>query len=69
MKLEDLKVGSIIMRADRKDNLAHTGEMWLVTRFVSVKAKFEAVCLHSMDSKESEKPGLFCLMSFPVMTS
>lgn len=38
MKLEDLKVGAIIKRAS---------EMWLVLRFINVKAKFEAVCLHS----------------------
>lgn len=49
MKLESLSVGAIIMRADRKDNLAHTGEMWLVTRFINAKAKFEAVCLHSLN--------------------
>lgn len=49
MKLEDLSVGAVIMSADRKDNLAHTGEIWLVTRFINVKAKFEAVCLHSLD--------------------
>lgn len=47
MKLEDLKVGAIIMRADRKDNPVYAGEMWLVTRFFNTKAKFEAVCLHS----------------------
>lgn len=47
MKLEDLKVGSIIMRADRKENPLHSGEVLLVTRFINVKAKFEAVCLHS----------------------
>lgn len=47
MKLEDLKVGAIIMSADRKDNPVHAGEMWLVTQFYNVKAKFEVVCLHS----------------------
>lgn len=47
MKLEDLKVGAIIMSADRKDNPAHAGEMWLVVQFYNVKAKFEVVCLHS----------------------
>jgi hypothetical protein len=47
MKLEDLKVGAIIMRADRKENPLHSGEILLVTRFISVKAKFEVVCLHS----------------------
>jgi hypothetical protein len=47
MKLEDLKVGAIIMSADRKDNPVHAGEMLLVTQFYNVKAKFEVVCLHS----------------------
>lgn len=47
MKLEDLKVGAIIMRADRKENPLHSGEMLLVTRFINVKAKFEVVFLHS----------------------
>lgn len=47
MKLEDLKVGAIIMRADRKENPLHSGEILLVTRFINVKAKFEVVCLHS----------------------
>lgn len=47
MKLEDLKVGAITMRADRKENPLHSGEMLLVTRFINVKAKFEVVCLHS----------------------
>lgn len=47
MKLEDLKVGAIIMHADRKENPLHSGEMLLVTRFINVKAKFEVVCLHS----------------------
>lgn len=47
MKLEDLKVGAVIMHADRKENPLHSGEMLLVTRFINVKAKFEVVCLHS----------------------
>ena len=65
MKLEDLSVGAIIMRADRKDNLAHMGEMWLVTRFVSVKAKFEAVCLHSMNSKRIGETGIIMYDELP----
>lgn len=65
MKLEDLNVGAIIMRADRKDNLAHMGEMWLVTRFVSVKAKFEAVCLHSMNSKRIGETGMILFDELP----
>ena len=48
MKLEDLKVGAIIMRADRKYNTVYAGEMWLVTRFFNTKAKFEAACLEKL---------------------
>lgn len=47
MKLEDLKVGAIIMRADRNENPLHSGEILLVTRLINVKAKFEVICLHS----------------------
>lgn len=65
MKLEDLNVGAIIMHADRKDNLAHMGEMWLVTRFVRVKAKFEAVCLHSMNSKRIGETGFILFDELP----
>jgi hypothetical protein len=65
MKLEDLNVGAIIMRADRKDNLAHMGEMWLVTQFDSVKAKFEAVCLHSMNSKRIGETGIILFDELP----
>lgn len=72
MKLEDLNVGAIIMRADRKDNLAHMGEMWLLTRFVSVKAKFEAVCLHSMNPKRIGETGFILfdeLHGYDLITS
>lgn len=65
MKLEDLSVGAIIMRADRKYNLAHTGEMWLVTRFVNVKAKFEVVCLHSLDPHRIGETGLILFEELP----
>lgn len=65
MKLEDLNVGAIIMLADRKDNLAHTGEMWLVTRFVSVKAKFEAVCLHSLNPQRIGETGIILFDELP----
>lgn len=58
MKLEDLKVGAIIMRADRKDNPVYAGEMWLVTRFFNTKAKFEAVCLHSLNSYRIGETGI-----------
>lgn len=65
MKLEDLKVGAIIMRADRKDNLAHTGEMWLVTRFINVKAKFEAVCLYSLNPRRIGETGIILFDELP----
>ena len=61
MKLEDLKVGAIIMRADRKENPLHSDEILLVTRFISVKAKFEVVCLHS---KVSNRMGDTVVISF-----
>lgn len=65
MKLEDLKVGAIIMRADRKDNLAHTGEMWLVTRFINVKAKFEVVCLHGLNPHRIGETGIILFDELP----
>lgn len=61
MKLEDLKVGSIIMCADRKENPLHSGEMLLVTRFINVKAKFEVVFLHS---KVSDRIGETEIITF-----
>lgn len=65
MKLEDLTVGAIIMCADRKYNLAHTGDMWLVTRFVNVKAKFEAVCLHSLNPHRIGETGIILFDELP----
>ena len=65
MKFEDLSVGAVIMRADRKDNLAHTGEMWLVTRFVNVKAKVEAVCLHSRNPYRIGETGIILFDDLP----
>lgn len=61
MELEDLKVGAIIMRADRKENPLHSDEILLVTRFISVKATFEVVCLHS---KVSDRMGDTGFISF-----
>jgi hypothetical protein len=58
MKLEDLKVGAIIMRADRKDSPVYAGEMWLVTRFFNTKAKFEVVCLHSLNPYRIGETGI-----------
>lgn len=65
MKLEDLKVGSIIMRADRKDNPVHAGEMWLVTQFYNVKAKFEVVCLHSRNFYRIGETGIILFDELP----
>lgn len=65
MKLEDLKVGAIIMRSDRKENYAHTGEMWLVTKFINTKAKFEAVCLHSINHFRIGETGIILFDELP----
>lgn len=65
MKLEDLKVGAIIMRAGRKDNLSQTGEMWLVTKFINTKAKFEAVCLHSINPFRIGETGIILFDELP----
>lgn len=65
MKLEDLKVGAIIMRSDRKENPLHSGEMLLVTRFINVKAKFEAVCLHSKVTDRIGETGLILFDELP----
>lgn len=65
MKLEDLKVGSIIMRADRKDNLAHAGEVLLVTRLSNEKRRFEAVCLNSLDPYRIGETGFILFDGLP----
>lgn len=65
MKLEDLKVGAIIMRADRKENPLHSGEMLLVTRFINVKAKFEVVCLHSKVTDRIGETGIIMFDELP----
>lgn len=65
MKLEDLKVGAIIMRADRKDNFVHAGEMWLVTRFFNTKAKFEVVCLNSLNPDRIGETGIILFDELP----
>lgn len=65
MKLEDLKVGAIIMRADRKENPLHSGEMLLVTRFINVKAKFEVVCLHSKVTDRIGETGIILFDELP----
>lgn len=65
MKLEDLKVGAIIMRTDIKDNPVHAGEMLLVTRFYNVKAKFEVVCLHSLNPYRIGETGVIMFDELP----
>lgn len=65
MKLEDLKVGAIIMHADRKENPLHSGEMLLVTRFSNVKAKFEIVCLHSRVTDRIGQTGIIPFDELP----
>lgn len=66
MKLEDLKVGAIIMRADRKENPLHSGEMLLVTRFINAKAKFEVVCLHSKVTDRIGETGFILFDELPA---
>lgn len=61
MKLEDLKTGAIIMRADRRENPLHAGEMLLVTLFLNEKGKFKVVCLNS---KVSNRLGDTAFISF-----
>ena len=63
MKLEDLNVGAVIMRSDRKENYAHTGEMWLVTKFHI--SNIEAVCLNSRDPYRIGETGLILLRELP----
>lgn len=65
MKLEALSVGAVIMRADRKDNLAHADEMCLVTRVDNAKAKFEAVCLHSLNPHRIGETGIILFDELP----
>ena len=59
MKLEDLNIGAVIMHADRKDNPAHTGEMWLVTKLHI--SKVEVICLNSRDPYRVGETGLILL--------
>lgn len=59
MKLEDLNMGAVIMHADRKDNPAHTGEMWLVTKLHI--SKVEVICLNSRDPYRVGVTGLILL--------
>lgn len=65
MKLEDLKIGSIIMPTNTEDNPARVGEMWLVTKFYCAKPKFEAICLHSQVAHRIGKTALFICEELP----
>lgn len=63
MKLEDLSIGAIIMHTDRKENHAHTGEMWLVTKFRI--SKVEVICLNSSDPYRVGETGIILLKQLP----
>lgn len=63
MKLEDLNIGAVIMHSDRKENYAHTGEMWLVTKLHI--SKVEAICLNSRDPYRVGETGLILLKELP----
>ena len=63
MKFEDLSIGAVIMHTDRKENHAHTGEMWLVTKFSF--SKVEVICLNSSDPYRVGETGLILLKALP----
>ena len=65
MKLEALQVGALIMRTDRESNFEHAAEMWLVTKIDRAKAKFEAVCLHSVRAKRMGETGFVLFEDLP----
>ena len=63
MKIEDLNIGAIIMHTDRKENHAHTGEMWLVTKIrISM---VEVICLSSSNPYIVGETGLILLKELP----
>lgn len=47
MKLEDLKVGAIIMHADAKTNPIHTGTIYIVLKIDKEREDIEACCVNS----------------------
>lgn len=47
MKLEDLKVGALIMHADAKTNPIHTGTMYIVLKIDKEHEDIEACCVNS----------------------
>lgn len=63
MKFEDLNIGAVIMHTDRKENYAHTGEMWLVTKLRI--SKVEVICLNSRDPYRVGETGLILLKELP----
>lgn len=46
MKLEDLKVGAIIMHADAKTNPIHTGVLYIVLKIDKEREDIEACCVN-----------------------
>lgn len=46
MKLEDLKVGALIMHADAKTNPIHTGTMYIVLKIDKEHEDIEACCIN-----------------------
>lgn len=46
MKLEDLKVGALIMHADAKTNPIHTGTMYIVLKIDKEREDIEACCVN-----------------------
>lgn len=46
MKLEDLKVGAIIMHADAKTNPIHTGTIYIVLKIDKEREDIEACCVN-----------------------
>lgn len=63
MKLEDLNIGAVIMRSDRKENCAHAGEMWLVTKLRI--SNVEVICLNSCDAYRIGETGRILLRELP----
>lgn len=47
MKLEDLKVGAIIMHADARTNPIHTGVLYIVLKIDKEREDIEACCVNS----------------------
>lgn len=47
MKLEDLKIGAVIMHADAKTNPIHTGTLYIVLKIDKEHEDIEACCVNS----------------------